>query len=74
MIEYPTPYERLVWDYKHLDEKAITKTLDQVDWNFLFFNKKSHEQVNILNRTLTNAFSNFIPNKQVTFNDKEPRG
>ena len=69
MIEYPPPYERLVWGYN-----AIAKTLDQVDWNFLFFDKNIHEQVSILNRTLIKAFSNFIPNKQVTFNDKDPRG
>ena len=72
MIEYPPPYERLVWDYKHSDEKAIAKALDQVDWSFLFFNKNVHEQVSILNRTLINGFSNFVPNKLVTFNDKDP--
>ena len=72
MIEYPPPYECLVWDYKHSDEKAIAKALDQVDWSFLFFNKNVHEQVSILNRTLINVFSNFIPNKLVTFNDKDP--
>ena len=72
MIEYPPPYERLVWDYKHSDEKAIANALDQVDWSFLFFNKNVHEQVSILNRTLINVFSNFIPNKLVTFNDKDP--
>ena len=57
MIEYPPPYERLVWDYKHSDENAIAKALDQADWNFLFFNKNFHEQVSILNRTLIKVFS-----------------
>ena len=56
MIEYPPPYERLVWDYKHSGENAIAKALDQVDWSFLFFNKYVHEQVSILNRTLMNVF------------------
>ena len=40
MIEYPPPYERLVSDYRRLDENVIAKALDQVDWDFLFFNKK----------------------------------
>ena len=40
MIEYPPPYERLVWDYKQSNKNAITKALDQADWNFLFFNKR----------------------------------
>ena len=72
MIEYPPPYERLVWDYKHFNEYDIAKVLDQVDWNFLFFNKNVHELVSLLNRILMNAFSKFIPNKLVTFNDKNP--
>ena len=37
MIEYPPPYESLVWDCKYSDDNAIAKALDQVDWNFLFF-------------------------------------
>ena len=59
VIEYPPPYERLVWNYKH---PATAKALDQADWNFLFFNKYVHEQVSILNRTLIKVFSNFILN------------
>ena len=31
MIEYPPPYERLVWDYNHANQNAIAKALDQVD-------------------------------------------
>ena len=47
MIKDPLPYERFVWDYKHSNENAIAKALDQVDWNFSFFNKNVNEQVNI---------------------------
>ena len=71
MIEYPPPYEHLVWDYNHANQNAIAKALDQVDWNVLFFNKMVHKQVSILSTTLMNFFSNFIPNKLVTFNDKD---
>ena len=34
MIEYPPPYECLVWDYKHSDGNVIAKALDQVDYIF----------------------------------------
>ena len=61
MIECPSPYECLVWDNNHANQNAIAKALVQVDWNFLFFNKNVHKQVNILNRTLMNIF-----------NDKDP--
>ena len=71
-IEYPPLYVLLVWDYKCSDQDAIAKTLDQVEWNFLFFSKNVYEQVSILNRTLMNIFKIFIPNKLVTLNDKDP--
>ena len=72
MIVYPPPYERLVWDYKRANTDAIISSINQVDWEFLFFNKNVHQQVYIFNKTLMNIFSNFIPNKYVTFNDKDP--
>ena len=61
-IEYPLPYERLVRDYRKADINSIRKTL-KVNWEFLFQNKNVHEQVLILNKTLLNVFSNFVPNK-----------
>ena len=70
MIECPPPYEHLY--YNHTNQNTIAKALDLVDWNFLFFNKNAHQQVSILNSTLMNIFSNFILNKLVTFNDKDP--
>ena len=56
MIEYPPPYERLVWDYNYANQNAIAKALDQVDWNFLFFNKNVHKQVSILSIIWMNIF------------------
>ena len=72
MIVYPPPYERLVWDYKRANTDAIISSINQADWEFLFFNKNVHQQVYIFNKTLMNIFSNFIPNKYVTFKDKDP--
>ena len=72
MIIYPPPYERLAWDYKRANTDAIISSINQVDWEFLFSNKNVHQQVYIFNKTLMSIFSNFIPNKYVTFNDKDP--
>ena len=72
MIVYPPPYERLVWDYKRANTDAIISSINQVDGEFLFINKNVHQQVSIFNKTLMNIFSNFIPNKYVIFNDKDP--
>ena len=42
-----------------------------VDWRFTFLNKNVHEQVSIFNNTLKNIFSNYIPNKYKTINDRD---
>ena len=72
MIEYPPPYDRLVWDNKKANIDSIQKALKKTDWKFLFSNKSLQQQVKILDNTLMNVFSNFIPYKLVTFNDKDP--
>ena len=73
LLQIPPTYECFVWNYKHFNENALAQALNQVDWNFLFFNKNVHEQVSIVNRILMNTFSNFNPNKLVIFNYKDPR-
>ena len=37
----------------------------------MFSCKNVHQQVHIFNKTIINIFSNFIPNKLVTFDDKD---
>ena len=71
-IVYPPPYECLVWDFKIADKNTIASAINQVDWKFMFFCKDIHQQANIFNKTIINMFSNFIPNKLVGFNDKDP--
>lgn len=43
-----------------------------INWKAMFANKSVHDQVNIFNKTLINVFLNFIPNKTVVFDDKDP--
>ena len=61
-----------MWDYKKADTNSIRRAVKQVNWESLFQNKSVHEQVLILNKTLLDVFSNYVPNKIVTFNDKDP--
>ena len=42
------------------------------NWDHLFLNKDVNQQVKILTDTLFNVFSNFTPNKVVTFDDRDP--
>ena len=64
-IEYPPPYERLVWDYNRANVEGIKKFIKSVNWEVMFNNKSVHKQVSIFNETVMNIFSNFTPNKLV---------
>ena len=71
-VEYPPPYESLIWDFKRADVNTVTTAINQVDWQLVFSNKNVQRQVNIFNKSIINIFSNFIPNKHLTFDDKNP--
>ena len=71
-ITYPPPYKRLVWDFKRANIPSIRKAIKMVDWRFMFLNKSVHDQVSIFNNTLINIFSNYIPHKYVTVDDRDP--
>ena len=71
-ISYPLPYQRLIWDYKKADFEKIRKALDLVNWERLFSKKDINTQVSILNETILNVFSNYVPNKYITIDDKDP--
>ena len=51
-VEYPPPYQRLVWNFKKSNNGAIKRAIELVNWNFLFSHKNVHEQVVIFNQTL----------------------
>ena len=71
-IYYPPPYQRLIWDYKKADAKTIWKAVDSVNWKRLFDSKNINEQVIALNETILNVFRNYVPNKYITVDDKDP--
>ena len=70
----PTPYKRLLWDFKRANIPSIRKAIKMVDWRFMFLNKNVHKQVSIFNNTLMNIFTNYIPNKYITIDDRDPHG
>ena len=53
-----TSYERLVWDYKKADIESIKQALILTNWDHPFPNK--------------DVYSNYTPNKVVTFDDRDP--
>ena len=42
-----------------------------IDWNKFFSNANDDKQINILNDTLFDNFSNFVRSKVVTINDRD---
>ena len=71
-IYYPPPYQKLVWDYKKADSANIRKALDSINWERFFDHKDINTQVITLNETLLNVFRNYVPNKYITIDDKDP--
>ena len=71
-ISYPPPYQRLVWDYKKADSKSIRKALDSVNWERLFDQLDINAQVAAFNETILNVFRNYVLNKYITIDDKDP--
>ena len=60
-ITYPPPYKRLVWDFKRANISSIRKAIKMIDWQFMFLNKNTNEQVAIFNDILMNIFLTIFP-------------
>ena len=71
-VEYPPLYERLSWDYKNADIPSINRAIGIFDWGKSFEGINVHEQVHFFNKTILNIFHNYIPNKTILCNDKDP--
>ena len=71
-IYYPPPYQRLIWDYKKADPLKISNALDSVNWERLFGQHDINQQVKTLNEVLLNIFRNYVPNKYIIIDDKDP--
>ena len=73
-IFFPPPYFRDVWHYQD-DANAdfIRRAIDKFDWDRAFVDTNVNEKMFILNRTILNILSNFIPHNILTVDDKDPR-
>ena len=70
--EYPTPYIRKIWDYNRSETDSVNRSVKICDWSYLFSSKNVHKQVELFNKPLLNIFRNFIPNKIILCDDKDP--
>ena len=52
--------------------KIIRKALDLVNWERLLDQKDNNTQLAAFNETILNVFRNYVPNKYITADDKDP--
>ena len=71
-IFYPSPYTPRIWDYSNANHEAINNAIDGFDWEKAFSNVNVHAQVKLFNETLSNIFMNFVPNKLITVDGRDP--
>ena len=84
-IEYYPPYIGKIWNYKRAETDLIDRAIENCDWPSLidraiencdwlslFLGKNVHQQVEIFHKTLLNIFHNYIPNKFISCDEKEP--
>ena len=68
----PPPYEREVWSYNLAQVEQINRAVSLFDWHGALSSLDVNEQVDLFNETLLNIFRNFIPNKTIKHNSKDP--
>ena len=72
LIEYLPPYHRLIWDYSNADILNIRKSISSINWSHLFSGNHIDIQFSVFEECVLKVFKNFVPNKYVVFDDKEP--
>ena len=67
-IEYSPQYDWLVKE----KTESVKKSFELVNRKTLLNNRIVSKQVSIFNETIINIFSDFVPNKFITFDDIDP--
>ena len=71
-VPLPLTYVSEVWDYEKANIENIKKAISNFDWNKAFENLSVDEKVDFLNKTLLNIFRNYIPNKKIKCDYRQP--
>ena len=63
---------REIWDCNKANVENIKKAVSNFNWNRAFENLSVDEKVELLNETLLNIFWNYIPNKKIKCDYRQP--
>ena len=72
IIYYPPSYERHAWYYKYENTAQIKNALVSFNWEQALSKSSTSKKISILNETITNVMSNYIPNKIKVFDNQKP--
>ena len=61
-----------MWNQRNVDSQSINKAIEMFNWEKLFHNKNIHDELKLANEAIVNIVQNYIPNKCITSNDKDP--
>ena len=70
----PPPYKRRVWDYNEANLNLIKETLSNTNWEATFENSTPDEAVKDSTDIILSTLSQFILNKIITINERDPHG
>ena len=72
-IPPPPKYDRKLWHFKKAQIDLIQKAIKSFPWERLLKNTPDpSDQVNLLNETILNIMSNFVPNEIKKYRPSEP--
>ena len=63
---------RKFWHFDRAREQSINTAVSIYPWELRLGNLNPNRQVDILNETILNIMSNFVPNEVKTVNPREP--
>ena len=71
-VPLPPAYARKTWDQGKVNTKYIKKAISSFNWNKAFENLLVDAKVETLNEILLNIFRNYILNKKIKCNYRQP--
>ena len=71
-VPLPPVYIREVWNYSQANEENIKYAISNFNWSKAFENLSVDGKVKHLNETLLNIFRNYIPNKKIKCDYRQP--
>ena len=72
LLPPPPPQEREIRHYKKANIDLVQQAIREFTWQRAFHRKNINAKVAILNNTINNVLSNFIPHETITCDDKKP--